>query len=75
MEKVRFGQTNLEVSVVVLGTWVTGGWLWGGADDRESVKTILRALELGINFIDTAPVYGFGKSESVIGSALKEWGI
>jgi aryl-alcohol dehydrogenase-like predicted oxidoreductase len=74
MEKVRFGQTDLEVSIVVLGTWVTGGWLWGGADDKESIKTIHRALELGFNFIDTAPVYGFGKSEKVIGQALKEWG-
>lgn len=74
MEKVRFGQTDLEVSIVVLGTWVTGGWLWGGADDKESIKTIHRALELGFNFIDTAPVYGFGKSEKIIGQALKEWG-
>jgi aryl-alcohol dehydrogenase-like predicted oxidoreductase len=74
MEKVRFGQTDLEVSVLVLGTWVTGGWLWGGADDRESLKAVLRALELGINFVDTAPVYGFGRSERIVGQALKEWG-
>jgi aryl-alcohol dehydrogenase-like predicted oxidoreductase len=74
MEKVRFGQTELEVSVLVLGTWVTGGWAWGGADDGESLKAILRALELDINFIDTAPVYGFGKSESIVGQALREWG-
>lgn len=74
MEKVRYGTTDLDVSVVVLGTWVTGGWAWGGSDERDSVTAILRALELGINFIDTAPVYGFGKSEQVIGKALKEWG-
>ncbi len=74
MEKVRFGQTDLEVSVLVLGTWVTGGWAWGGADDEQSLTAIRRALELGVNFIDTAPVYGFGRSERIVGQALKEWG-
>jgi aryl-alcohol dehydrogenase-like predicted oxidoreductase len=74
MEKVRFGQTDLEVSVLTLGTWVTGGWAWGGADDLESMKAVLRALELGINFVDTAPVYGFGRSERIVGQALKDWG-
>jgi aryl-alcohol dehydrogenase-like predicted oxidoreductase len=74
VEKVRFGNTDLDVSVVVLGTWVTGGWAWGGANDKDSVLAILRALELGINFIDTAPVYGFGKSELIIGKALQQWG-
>ena len=74
MEKVQFGQTDLKVSVLAMGTWVTGGWAWGGADDSESLRTVLRALELGINFIDTAPVYGFGKSERIVGQALKEWG-
>ncbi len=74
MERKKFGKTDLQVSPVVLGTWVTGGWLWGGAEDKESIRAILRALELGINFIDTAPVYGFGRSESVIAQALKEWG-
>jgi aryl-alcohol dehydrogenase-like predicted oxidoreductase len=74
VEKVTFGKTEMEVSSVVLGTWVTGGWAWGGADERDSVMAILRAFELGINFIDTAPVYGFGKSELIIGEALKQWG-
>ncbi len=74
MERRKFGKTDLEVSPIVLGTWVTGGWLWGGAEDKESIRAILRALELGINFIDTAPVYGFGRSESIVGQALKEWG-
>jgi aryl-alcohol dehydrogenase-like predicted oxidoreductase len=73
MEKVRFGRTDLEVSVLAMGTWVTGGWAWGGADDGQSLRAILRALELGINFIDTAPVYGFGRSETIVGHALKEW--
>jgi aryl-alcohol dehydrogenase-like predicted oxidoreductase len=74
MEKVRFGKTDLEVSVLVLGTWVTGGWAWGGSDEAQALRAILRALELGINFIDTAPVYGFGKSEQIVGQALKQWG-
>jgi aryl-alcohol dehydrogenase-like predicted oxidoreductase len=74
MERVRFGHTDLEVSVLVLGTWVTGGWAWGGSDENESLKAILRAFEAGINFIDTAPVYGFGKAEQLVGKALKEYG-
>ena len=74
MEKVQFGRTDLNVSVLVFGSWVTGGWAWGGADEEEALQAILRGFELGINFIDTAPVYGFGKSEEIVGKALKEWG-
>jgi aryl-alcohol dehydrogenase-like predicted oxidoreductase len=72
MDKLRFASTELDVSAIVLGTWVTGGWMWGGADELDSIRTIHRALDLGINFIDTAPVYGFGRSEEVIGRALRE---
>jgi len=75
MEKRLFGNTGMEVSTVVLGTWVTGGWAWGGADDDASIAAILRAIELGINFIDTAPVYGFGKSEELVGKAVKMSGL
>lgn len=74
MEKIAFGGTGLKVSPVVLGTWVTGGWAWGGSDDKESILAILRALELGINFVDTAPVYGFGRAERLLGKALADWG-
>jgi aryl-alcohol dehydrogenase-like predicted oxidoreductase len=74
MDRVQFGQTDLDVSALALGTWVTGGWAWGGADEGESLRAVLRALELGINFIDTAPVYGFGRSERIVGKALKHWG-
>ncbi len=72
MDKVGYGRTDFEVSVVVLGTWVTGGWMWGGADESDSIRTIHKALDLGINFIDTAPVYGFGRSEEIVGKALRE---
>ena len=56
------------------GRGFSGGWAWGGADDGDSVAAILKALESGINFLDTAPVYGFGKSELIVGEALKQWG-
>lgn len=59
------------VSRVGLGTWAIGGWMWGGADDDRSVTTIRSALDRGINLIDTAPVYGFGHSEEVVGKALE----
>lgn len=60
------------VSRVALGTWAIGGWMWGGPDDDNAVRTIHAALDAGINMIDTAPVYGFGHSEEVVGRALAE---
>lgn len=71
MEFVKIGQTEMEVSRIALGTWAIGGWMWGGSDKKESVDTIHAALDAGINLIDTAPVYGFGRSEEIVGKALK----
>jgi aryl-alcohol dehydrogenase-like predicted oxidoreductase len=71
------GQTGLELTVIGLGTWAIGGpWEfgWGPQDDDESVSTILAAIEGGINWIDTAAIYGFGHSEEVVGRAIKELG-
>ncbi|VVE34850.1 aldo/keto reductase [Pandoraea fibrosis] len=59
------------VSRIGLGTWAIGGAMWGGSDDAESIATIRSAVERGINLIDTAPVYGFGHSEEVVGRALE----
>jgi aryl-alcohol dehydrogenase-like predicted oxidoreductase len=64
--------TSLKVSRVALGTWAIGGWMWGGTDEAQSVSTIRAALEHGINLIDTAPVYGFGRSEEIVGKAVAE---
>lgn len=70
MEKIQIGETTLQASRVCLGTWAMGGWLWGGTNDDVSVRTVHAALDRGINIIDTAPVYGFGKSEEIIGHVL-----
>lgn len=58
-------------SRIALGTWAIGGAMWGGADDANAARTIDKALDLGINVIDTAPVYGFGHSEEVVGRAVE----
>ncbi len=71
MRTKPIGQSGIEASVVALGTWVMGGWMWGGADEDESVAAVHAALDAGINFLDTAPIYGFGHSEIVVGRALK----
>lgn len=72
MRKIKIGKSGIEASVLALGTWAIGGgsW-WGDNDDRESAYTIRQAVELGINLIDTAPVYGFGHSEIIVGKAIK----
>jgi aryl-alcohol dehydrogenase-like predicted oxidoreductase len=72
MEFAKIAGRPLEVSRVGLGTWAIGGWMWGGTDDRESVTTIHTAVERGINLIDTAPAYGFGRSEEIVGRAIAE---
>jgi aryl-alcohol dehydrogenase-like predicted oxidoreductase len=69
-EFVQIPRTQLQVSRVALGTWAMGGWMWGGSDQREAIATIHAALNQGINLIDTAPVYGFGASEEIVGAAL-----
>ncbi len=71
MERRKLGTSDLEVTPIGLGCWAIGGWLWGGADDDESVRAIRRAVERGVNFIDTAPVYGQGYSEEIVGKALE----
>ena len=75
MEFVDIPGTALRVSRVALGTWAIGGWMWGGSDETDAIRTIHAALDRGINLIDTAPVYGFGVSESLIGRALAEGGL
>lgn len=72
MEKRQIGASGIQASVLGLGCWAIGGgsW-WGENDDSTSIATIHRAVELGINWIDTAPAYGFGHSETVVGKALK----
>ena len=69
-EFVEIPATRLKVSRVALGTWAMGGWMWGGTDERDSIATIHAALSQGINLIDTAPAYGFGVSEEIVGAAL-----
>ncbi len=69
-ESVAISGTKLRVSRVALGTWAMGGWMWGGTDERAAIATIRAALDQGINLIDTAPVYGFGVSEGIVGQAL-----
>jgi aryl-alcohol dehydrogenase-like predicted oxidoreductase len=64
--------TSLKVSPVAIGTWAIGGWMWGGTDETQSVATIRAAFEHGINVVDTAPVYGFGRSEEIVGKAIAE---
>src|SRR5256884_797131 len=74
MECVTISGTNLRASRVGLGSWSIGGWMWGGTDERESIRTIRAALDKGINVIDTAPAYGFGRSEEIVGKAVTEYG-
>src|SRR3982074_213277 len=72
MELTEIPGTSLKVSPVAIGTWAVGGWRWGGTEEAESIATIQAAFEHGINIVDTAPVYGFGRSEEIVGKAIAE---
>jgi aryl-alcohol dehydrogenase-like predicted oxidoreductase len=74
IETTQIPGTDLKPSRIGLGTWAIGGWMWGGSDDAESIRTIHAAIDRGITLIDTAPVYGFGHSEEVVGRALAQGG-
>ena len=72
MEFAEIPGTALEVSRVAIGTWAIGGWMWGGTDEAELIVTIRAALAHGVNVVDTAPVYGFGRSEEIVGKAIAD---
>jgi aryl-alcohol dehydrogenase-like predicted oxidoreductase len=70
MEQTEIPGTSLKTSRIGLGTWAIGGWMWGGTQEEESIRTLHAAIDRGITLIDTAPVYGFGRSEEIVGKAL-----
>ena len=70
MDYRQLGRTDLNVSTITFGCWAMGGHMWGEVDDTNSIAAVRRALELGINFYDTADIYGFGHSEEVLAEAL-----
>ena len=72
MERIAIGESGLTTSRIGLGTWAIGGWMWGGTDEAQSIATIRSAVERGITLIDTAPAYGFGHSEEIVGKAFAE---
>jgi aryl-alcohol dehydrogenase-like predicted oxidoreductase len=71
MKYRKFGKTGINVPVVSFGAWAIGGLHWGGTDDEKAIRAIRKAIDLGVNCIDTAPVYGFGHSEEIVGKAIK----
>jgi aryl-alcohol dehydrogenase-like predicted oxidoreductase len=74
LEYMQIRDTNLVTSRIALGTWAIGGWMWGGTDEKESIRAIHAALDQGVNLIDTAPIYGQGRSEEIVGEALRQRG-
>jgi methylglyoxal reductase len=68
----ELGASDIEVSAVAFGAWAIGGWMWGGADENEAVDAIHASLDAGVNLIDTAPIYGRGRSEEIVGRAIRD---
>jgi aryl-alcohol dehydrogenase-like predicted oxidoreductase len=71
LKKVKLGKSEIEVSIIGLGTWAMGGRWWGGTDESASIRAIHASIDAGVNFIDTAPAYGLGLSEQLIAKAIK----
>lgn len=69
--KKRLGGSGVYVSPLAFGAWAVGGWMWGGAEDKTSLRAIRAWYDLGMTTIDTAPAYGFGKSEELVGRAME----
>lgn len=67
----QLGKTGIKLSEICYGAWAIGGWLWGVADKTDALRSIKKSIELGITSIDTAPIYGFGESELIVGEAIK----
>ena len=67
----EIGVSGVKASAVGLGTWAIGGWMWGGTDESESIAAIQASLDAGVTLIDTAPAYGLGRSEEIVGKAIE----
>jgi aryl-alcohol dehydrogenase-like predicted oxidoreductase len=74
MDIIAIAHPDIAASRIALGTWAIGGWMWGGTDQKIAIQTIEAALDKGITLIDTAPVYGFGLAEEIVGQALQAGG-
>lgn len=74
MEKVQLGKSDLEITPIVFGAWAIGGMAWGGTDDKDALEAMKYSYDRGITTIDTAPVYGLGHSEKIVGEFVKEVG-
>src|SRR5579871_250096 len=72
MECIQLGSSGLECARIGLGTWAIGGREWGGTDETQAIATIHAAIDRGITLIDTAPIYGFGRAEQLVGAALAQ---
>ncbi|RJE74692.1 aldo/keto reductase [Reichenbachiella sp. MSK19-1] len=72
MEFRKLGESDLEVSVITFGAWAAGGWMWGHTERSEAVAAIRAAYDHGMTSIDTAPIYGQGTSEEIVGEAIKD---
>lgn len=71
MEYRKIGNSDLELSVITFGAWAAGGWMWGSTDRNDAVNAIKASYDLGVTSIDTAPIYGQGDSEEIVGDAIK----
>ncbi len=71
MEYRKLGESDLKVSVVTFGAWAAGGWMWGGTERKDAIEAIQAAHDNGVTSIDTAPIYGQGLSEEIVGEAIK----
>lgn len=71
MEYRKLGKSDLEVSVITFGAWAAGGWMWGGNEQSDAIEAIRASYDLGVTSIDTAPIYGQGESEEIVGRAIK----
>lgn len=67
----KLGKSNLEVSAITFGAWAAGGWMWGSTDRNDAVEAIRASYDAGVTSIDTAPIYGQGTSEEIVGEAIK----
>lgn len=71
MKKSLLGKSQLPISSITFGAWAIGGWMWGGSEKKDAIRALHACLDHGITSIDTAPIYGFGQSEGIVGEGIK----